>query len=105
MIRKQAPARRLRPADDAIGWTIQQPCNETWHWTIHDDFAGRHLQYLESTKLVDHAGGKRSVTATCPLDTLLDSLAATNVGRKAMLDALVRREARLTDSLTTVVSA
>lgn len=92
------PVRRSTPTDDAQGWEFHQPGRQTWEWAIYRDLGGRDVQYIESTAVVDHASGTRSVCAHVPIDVLLDTLAATAVGRKALLDALVRHEASVVDS-------
>lgn len=76
--------------DDMLAGHIQLPSSVRVYWNIDTD---GEQSYIRTERDVDHARGQRCVTAYVPLDRLLDSLAATKAGRRALLDALARHEA------------
>lgn len=82
--------RRPLPADDSTGWSSPYDELHRFDWSLEygaDDPAS----FLTYTR-IRHAGGVRGVRADFTLSEILDSLIATKVGRRAILDALRKHE-------------
>lgn len=88
--KKKPPVRRTVPRDDENYWSFFQPGRISVGWCLDESMMNGKAW---TDREIDHARGRRNVRAHFELSALLATLAATKVGRAAMLKALLEHEA------------